>query len=59
MEKNSSSHNVDKIISKKILHHIQTFFKIKYNDNDNHRSKLNKSKRNRIVHNKTLKKRPN
>ena len=59
MEKNSSSHNVDKIISKKILHHLQTFFKIKYNDNDNHRSKLNKSKRNRIVHNKTLKKRPN
>jgi hypothetical protein len=59
MEKNSSSHNVDKIISKKILHHLQTFFKIKDNDNNNHRSKLNKSKRNRIVHNKTLKKHPN
>jgi hypothetical protein len=62
MEKNSSSHNLDKIISKKILNHLHVFFKIK-NDNNNHRSNnrsnLHKSKRNRVFHNKTLKKRNN
>ena len=56
--KSAETQNVDKIVSKKILHHLHLFFKMKpigphtYNI-------VNKTKRNKSTKNKTLKKRPN
>lgn len=52
VEKTKIAQEVDTILSKKILQHLHAFFKMK-NNNDN----INKTKRNRIINNKTLKKR--
>jgi hypothetical protein len=53
--KNSETQNVDKIVSKKILHHLHIFFKMKPIGPNTH----NKTKRTKSFKNKTLKKRPN
>ncbi len=56
--KSAETQTVDKIVSKKILHHLHLFFNMKpigphtYNI-------INKTKRNKSTKNKTLKKRPN
>ena len=48
--------DVDKALSKKILHHLHIFFKSKPNNSNNYKV-LNKTKRNKSIHNKTVKKR--
>jgi hypothetical protein len=55
VEKTNEVQNVDKIVSKKILQHLHTFFKIKPIESPT--NKTNKiTKRRKIIHNKTLKK---
>ena len=49
--KEQKSQEVDIVLSKKILQHLHTFFKISSGDN------TNKTKKHRTLHNKTLKKR--
>jgi hypothetical protein len=56
VEKTVSEQNIDKVLSKKILQHLQDFFKIKPTDNTPAKI-VNKTKRNKNNYNKTLKKR--
>lgn len=53
--KNTETQNVDKIVSKKILQHLHSFFKIKPIQPPTPKNKL--TKRTKIIKNKTLKKR--
>jgi hypothetical protein len=55
--KNTETQNVDKIVSKKILHHLHIFFKMKP-AGPNTYNIINKTKRTKSFKNKTLKKRP-
>ena len=54
VEKTKEAQNVDKILSKKILQHLQTFF----NKNTNKKNKSRKifKNKNRQIKNKTIKK---
>ena len=54
VDKSQLAQDVDKSLSKKILQHLHIFFKNKPN-NPNSYKVLNKTKRNRSIHNKTLK----
>lgn len=53
VEKKQNTQEVDKVLSKRILFHLHTFFKMK---NGGPNNTVNKTKRNKILHNKTLKK---
>lgn len=52
--KTAETQQVDKILSKKILQHLQLFFKMKPTGTDTYKKK-NKTRNNKTIHNKTLK----
>ena len=54
VSKTAETQHVDKILSKKILQHLQIFFKIKPIGPDTYKKK-NKTRNNKTIHNKTLK----
>ena len=53
-KKNEDAQNVDKILSKKILQHLHTFFKMKPIGPNMYKTK-HKTRNNKTIHNKTLK----
>jgi hypothetical protein len=53
--KTTETQNVDKIVSKKMLHHLHNFFKIQPTIGTHTHKILNKTKRNKPFKNKTLK----
>lgn len=57
VSKNSNAQDIDKIVSKKILHHLHNFFKMKPIEPPVHKLKL--TKKHKIIKNKTLKKSSN
>ena len=54
VSKTAETHQIDKILSKKILQHLQIFFKMKPIGPDTYKKK-NKTSKNKTIHNKTLK----
>ena len=54
VSKTAETQQVDKILSKKILQHLQLFFKMKPIGPDTYKKK-NKTRNNKTIHNKTLK----
>jgi phosphoribosylanthranilate isomerase len=54
VSKTAETQQVDKILSKKILQHLQLFFKMKPTGTDTYKKK-NKTRNNKTIHNKTLK----
>ena len=54
VSKTAETQQVDKILSKKILQHLQIFFKMKPIGPDTYKKK-NKTRNNKTIHNKTLK----
>jgi hypothetical protein len=54
VSKTAETQQVDKILSKKILQHLQIFFKLKPIGPDTYKKK-NKTRNNKTIHNKTLK----
>ena len=55
VKKSSSTQEVDKVLSKRILQHLQIFFKIKATNNNNNNNNNNKTKNKKIYYNKTIK----